>query len=96
MARLIFSERAELDLIEIGNFIAADNPAAARRFVAHIEKHCRLLEDHPLLGRSRDDLLPELRSLPYRRYVIFYRVSGDSVQIVRVLHGARDAGCTLR
>jgi plasmid stabilization system protein ParE len=49
MARLRFSDREEIDLFEIGDFIAADNTVAARRFVAEIEEYCRLLEKHPLL-----------------------------------------------
>jgi toxin ParE1/3/4 len=67
MARLRFSKRAELDLVEVGDFIAVDSPANARRFIANIEEYCRVLEDYPLLGRVREDLLPEMRSLPFRR-----------------------------
>jgi toxin ParE1/3/4 len=67
MARLEFSWRAELDLVEFRVFIAADNQTEAQRFVASLEDYCRLLEIHPLLGRAREDLLPGLRSLPYRR-----------------------------
>ena len=45
-----------------------------------------------MLGRSREDLAPGLRSLPLGRYVIFYQVISDAIAIVRVLHGARDLG----
>jgi toxin ParE1/3/4 len=96
MARLRFSGRAELDLIEIGDFIALDSASNAGRFVAGLEEYCRVLEAHPLLGRAREELLPGLRSLPYRRYVIFYRVTADDIEIVRVLHSARDIRRALR
>jgi toxin ParE1/3/4 len=90
MVPLRFSDHAEIDLIEIGDFIATDSAVNARRFVADLEKYCLILAAHPLLGRARDDLLPGLRSLPYHRYLIFYRALHSGVEIVRVLHGARD------
>jgi len=42
------------------------------------------------MGRTRDELVPRLRSLPFGRCVIFYRALDDGAEIVRVLHGARD------
>jgi len=42
------------------------------------------------MGRSRPGLATDLRSLPVGRYVIFYVPLPKGVEIVRVLHGARD------
>jgi toxin ParE1/3/4 len=92
MVRLRFSESAERDLIDIGNFIARDSPANAARFIAQLEAHCQLLAAHPLLGRARGDLAPEMRSLAYGRYVIFYRAMADGAEIVRVMHGRAISG----
>lgn len=58
MPHLRFSERAEFDLLDIADFIGADNPEAARRFVTMLGDYCRLLEAHPFASRARDDLLP--------------------------------------
>jgi toxin ParE1/3/4 len=96
VADLRFSEQAERDLVEIGNFIARDNPANATRFIARLEDHCNLLARHPLIGRVRHDLLPGLRSLPFGRYIIFYRLMDGVVEIVRVFHAARDLRRALR
>ena len=96
MAQLRFSERAEQDLVEIGDFIARDNPIAAAEFVARLEQRCSFWASHPLAGRARGELLPGLRSLAYGRYVIFYQAIEDGAEIVRVLHGARDLGRALR
>jgi toxin ParE1/3/4 len=96
VARLRFTERAERDLVEIGDFIARDNPVAAAQFVALLEQRCSLLAVHPLAGRARDELIKGLRSLAYGRYVIFYRAIEDGAEIVRVLHGARDVRRALR
>jgi toxin ParE1/3/4 len=45
-----------------------------------------------MLGRSREELAPGLRSLAFGRYVIFDEVIPDGIAIIRVLHGARDLG----
>lgn len=44
----------------------------------------------PESGRKRPDLAPDLRSLPVGNQVIFYRPIPDGIQVIRVLHGARD------
>lgn len=96
MNRLFFTRQANEDLIEIHDYIAGENPAAALRLVNRIEKRCKDLRIHPMTGRRRDDLAPGLRSLVQGRYVIFYRVVGRQVQIIRILHGARDIGRILK
>ena len=44
----------------------------------------------PGMGRLRDELAVDLRSFPVGRYVIFFRPLSNGVNIVRVLHSARD------
>jgi toxin ParE1/3/4 len=44
----------------------------------------------PMMGRSRDGLAPGMRSSPIGRYVVFYVPLDDGIDVVRVLHGARD------
>jgi len=94
--KLRFTDQAERDLVEIGHFIARDNPANAARFIDALQERCRLLASHPHLGRAREELGPELRSLSHGRYVIFYRAIEDGVVIIRFLHGARDLRRALR
>ena len=48
------------------------------------------LAKNPLMGRERDEVMPGLRSFPFKRYVIFYQPLQDGIDVVRVLHGARD------
>jgi toxin ParE1/3/4 len=48
------------------------------------------LAKQPGIGRMRDELAIGLRSLPIGRYVIFYLSLADGIEIIRVLHGARD------
>jgi toxin ParE1/3/4 len=42
------------------------------------------------MGRPRPELAPDLRSFPFRRYVIYYVPLPDGVDVVRVLHSTRD------
>ncbi len=86
---LTFLPRAKADLIEIGDYIAQDNPERARSFVQELVKHCQTLEAFPQQGTARDDVRPGFRSLIFGHYVIFYHIT-DTVEIVRVLHSARD------
>jgi toxin ParE1/3/4 len=90
MNRCEFTELARADLQDILTYIAADSLRAALRWIERIEQQCQRLAEMPGMGRRRDDLAAGLRSFPVGLYLIFYREVENGVQIVRVLHGARD------
>lgn len=90
MARLRISRDARFDLDGIWLDIAADNVQAADRLIDAILHQYSQLARHPYLGRLRKELRRDLRSWAMGSYVIFYIATGDLVEIVRVLHGARD------
>lgn len=83
---------ARADLAEIWLFIAEDSEAAADRFLNVLEQKFGLLATHPQMGRLRPELMPELRSFPVGRYVVFYLPMPDGIELVRILHGSRDIG----
>ena len=95
MPVILRTSRAHLDLVEIASYIAEENPAAADRWLDTIGEKCQLLAQRPELGRKRPDLAVELRSFPVGHYVIFYRPISDGIQVIRVLHGARDISMLL-
>lgn len=95
MSRYAVSPDADQDLIEIWMFITEDNLEAADRIINDIVSKFDLLAQNPKMGRERPDLAPSLRSFPERRYVIFYRPVSKGIEIVRVLHGARDINTIL-
>lgn len=90
MKRAIFAPAAEADLEAIHDYIATDNLAAATMLVARLEDLATRLAETPGMGRARAELLPDLRSFPFGNYVLFYRPAESGIEIVRVLHGARD------
>ena len=90
MRRLSILPAARVDLIEIGDFIATDNPERAISFVAEIEVKITAIATRPESFPARDELHEGLRSARHGRYLIFFVALEDEVRIVRVLHGARD------
>lgn len=81
--------RALRDLEDAYSYVAADNPAAARRLVAQIEKGVLQLARHPNLGRA--GRVPGTRELVIAGtpFLAIYRVEADRTVILTVLHGAR-------
>jgi toxin ParE1/3/4 len=90
MPVIIKRPRAKSDLVEIWDYIADDSEARADTFIDRIDQKFRTLAQRPLIGRLRDELAADLRSFSVGRYVIYYRPLSNGVEIVRVLHSARD------
>ena len=89
-ARVFRTRRAREDLVEIWRYVARDNPLAADDLLGRIDESCRLLADNPELGPARPDIRPGLRYFVVERYVVLYRAIEGGVEVVRVVHGARD------
>ncbi len=88
MAEIVWTEPALADLDRIADYIALDNPPAARDLVARVFTHIEQLANHPESGSKP----AELRALDYRQIVeppcrIFYRQVGDFVYGVHVMRG---------
>ena len=90
MPAVTFSSKARQDLFDIGDHIAHDSRANARRFVGKLLEQCQRIERAPLGYASREDLAAGLRMAAMGRYVIFFRVLDGEVRVERVLHGARN------
>ena len=90
MARIIRAPAAQADAVEIWAYIAEDNPAAADRLPDRIDTLVRTLATQPYLGKTLAKLAPNLRFMHIGAYLIFYRPVEDGVEIVRLLHSARD------
>ncbi|HLF95725.1 MAG TPA: type II toxin-antitoxin system RelE/ParE family toxin [Methylococcaceae bacterium] len=90
MAQVIWTEPALNDLDAIADYIALDNPEAARRLVQRIFRHVAQLADHPGSGSKPQ----ELKGWRYRQIVeppcrIFYREEGSTVYILYVMRAER-------
>ena len=81
---------AAQDLSEIRRYIAEDKPGAARRVAQLILDAIDYLRNHPGIGRT--GRIPGTRELviPGIPYIIPYRVKSDVIEILGVLHTARE------
>ena len=87
--RLFFSPKAALDLEEIGDYIARDNPQRALSFLSELEDHCHQVAEMPTTFPRREDLAPGLQMAVHGNYLILFQVHNDAVRIERIVHGAR-------
>ena len=90
MAQLNWTESALSDLNEIAEYIAIENPVAARKLVQGVFSSVGRLEQYPSSGR----VPPELEGSRYREVVfgpcrIFYRHTNDQVQVLYVMRSER-------
>jgi len=90
MPSIVIRPKALEDLAEIWAYIAEDSPRQADAFASALNREIRNLARRPLIGHTRPELLTGLRSLPFGRYVIFYLPRKRGIEVVRLLHGARD------
>ncbi len=61
------------------------------RFTEELRAQCAKLASLPgTLGQAQPELRPELRSFPFKGYVILFRYEGDSFEVVSIIEGHRD------
>ena len=86
--RIKWTKRAASNLETILASIANERPSAAQRFLADTLQQMDQLTKFPLLGRM--GVVPLTRELVlHENYIAFYRVRGEVVEILRVLHTRR-------
>ena len=93
MRRLRLLPSAQDDLTSIFWYLvdASGNRMVADRFVRSLRDKCaHLAALSATLGRARPELRPDLRSFPFRGYIIFFRYVGDVFEVVNILEGHRD------
>jgi toxin ParE1/3/4 len=94
MSRCEFTPDARVDLQQIHDFIAQNNPRNALNFVDRLEDQCYRLADHPYLGVARPEFGSTHRSFVVlrTRYIIIYRPVDDGVEILHLSQGSQDLG----
>ena len=74
-------------LDEIADYIAKDNPLRAKTFVTELRDKVNILKFHHLGRAGRVAGTKEL--VLHKHYVAVYRIKGDDVQILAILHTAQ-------
>jgi len=89
MGGFFLSSVAEADMLAVWEFIAQDNLSAADRLIDRFTATFERIAQFPEAGERYQHPKGEFRIAVVSPYLIFYRVVGEEVDIVRVLHGAR-------
>jgi addiction module RelE/StbE family toxin len=87
--RLHFKRRALNHLTQIHDYIAKENPAAAKRVIERIEDAIGRLSMLPMSGRPGVVKGTRLLAVPGAPYIVVHRIRADTVEILAVLHTAR-------
>lgn len=91
MKPFILTPRAEQDVSDIWDYIAGDSVEAADRVLDALERALYKLAKNPGLGHVREELADRRhRFLLVHSYLIVYRSETQPLQVIRVLHAARD------
>lgn len=86
--RIRWTGLATRTLLRIGDYVAQDNPKAVTKLLKQIRVSVKLLIRNPFLGRRTE--FEGIRELVvHANYLVSYRVSNDTIEILQVWHAAQ-------
>lgn len=88
--RLLLSPHVPRDLEEIADYISQDSPRQAIRVLRQLHQRMNELARQPQIYRLRPELGTDARLASMGKYVILFRIRGNTVRIERVVYGSRD------
>jgi toxin ParE1/3/4 len=89
--RFRLTKPAIQDIEEIADYIAQQSGLEqSEKFLSKLESKFSKIVTFPLLGRKRDEILTNIRTIPMDNYLILYLPSGGEIEILRVISGYRD------
>ena len=93
MATIRWTPSATRDLEEIFLYIGRDqhSPAAAARVVREMVAKVATYAQQPLVATARPELGPAVRAFRVFRYVVFFSPIEGGIEVLRIIHGARDS-----
>ena len=90
MRRFRLTREAKSDVRSVWAYVARDNLPAADRLLDTLYGKFSLLAQQSLLGEARDELGSGIRGFVVGNYLVAYRPLSDGIEVVRVVHSARD------
>jgi toxin ParE1/3/4 len=89
--QLVIAPAATTDLKDIYQYgLRHWGQTQSESYLESIKEQFWTLAEQPLIGIDRSQLLSGARSIPIESQTLLYRVTTDSVEIIRVLHGRQD------
>ena len=89
MLSIQWTHAAEQDLLDIWNYIAADNVSAADRTVREIDSVLDLIVRFPMSAKPVPFINEDVLRIPVGRYRVYFRVAEESIEVLRILHERR-------
>jgi toxin ParE1/3/4 len=86
----ILAPSAVADLKHLSQYFLEHNVEAGEKLFEQLNKRFRSLTQFPNLGKRYSHLHPEIRGVLEQHYIIFYRCSPQSVEIVRIVDARRN------
>lgn len=88
---VVLAAEAEADIEQIATYVAEQSPQNALNLIRNLRARCESLADaphgYPLVPRYEH---LGIRRRPFGNFLIFYRVGADTIEVIHILHGARD------
>ncbi|NTW83376.1 MAG: type II toxin-antitoxin system RelE/ParE family toxin [Chlorobiaceae bacterium] len=78
------------DLAEIWSYIAVESEKRADALIDTFDWKFKEIAECPVTGKNRDELYRGLMSLPIGRHIVFYLIIPEGIEVIRVLHAARE------
>lgn len=88
--RIRIAAEANRDFADIVSYIGARDPHAAQRLIDRVFKTFRLLEENPFIGRRTGISETRQYTIPRSPYLLVYRISGETVEIITIFHASRN------
>jgi toxin ParE1/3/4 len=89
--RFVLRPRAQDDLDEIWDYTADGwGLDQAETYIRQLWKDIQTVADRPSLGRECSEVRPGYRKYPSGSHVVFYRLTDDGIDVVRILHERMD------
>lgn len=90
MPQYTVAQKGLRDLADIWTYISLDSPENADKWLGHLYEIFALLSGQPRMGLTSDAIYRGSRKFPVGNYVIYYRIVGSRIHILRVIHGKRN------
>jgi toxin ParE1/3/4 len=91
MARYVLSPRAQSDLDEIWNYtIRQWGVVQADRYILDLVSAIETAAANPRSGHACDEIRPGYFKLPSGSHVVFDKIAGEKIDVIRVLHRRMD------
>lgn len=91
MATFLLSEAAQQDILSIRDYtLETWGEAQAITYLSELRQRLEWLAENPAMGKMRDEVKEGYHSFPQGRHIIFYRIAGNNIEVIGIVHHSED------